>query len=98
MSVIFQINYLFSSQLFNFFAKNAGVSQSSSDVSGARNALLVVKSGLLLSTLEDENPQVCVVVNPQLLTTLVTKSSGCFCLIGSHRVLVITFLWIGHEG
>jgi hypothetical protein len=86
-----------SSQLFNFFAINAGVSQSSSELSGARNALLV-KSGALFSTFVDENPQVWLVVNPQLLTALVTKSSGCLCLIGSHRVLVKTFLWIGHEG
>ena len=36
---------------------NAGVSQSSSELSGARNALLV-KSGVLFSTFVDENPQV----------------------------------------
>jgi hypothetical protein len=35
---------------------NAGVSQSSSELSGARNAVLdVVKSGALFSTLVDEN-------------------------------------------
>jgi hypothetical protein len=89
-------NYLFSSQLSNFLAINAGVSQSSSELSGARNALLV-KSGALFSTFVDEN-QPWLDVNHQLFTTLETKSSGCFCLIGSHRVLVNTFLWIGHEG
>ncbi len=69
----------------------AGVSQSSCELSGARNALLVVKSGVLFSTFVVVNPQVCDVVNPQLFTALVMKSSAGF-LIGSHRVLVMTFL------
>jgi hypothetical protein len=37
---------------------NGGVSQSSSELSGARNALLLVKSGASSSTLVFENPQV----------------------------------------
>jgi hypothetical protein len=74
--------------LFNFFVINAGVSQSSFELSGARNALLF-DSGAVLSIFEDENHQVCVVENPQLFTALVMKSSAGF-LIGSHRVFVLT--------
>jgi hypothetical protein len=68
---------------------NAGVSQSSCELSGARNALLVVRSGVLFSTFVAVKLQVWDVVNPQLFTALVMKSSAGF-LIGSHRVFVFT--------
>jgi hypothetical protein len=56
--VTFIRNYPLSSQLFNFFVMNAGVSQSSHELSGARNALFVVGKSGALSTFVDENPQV----------------------------------------
>ena len=83
-------NYSLLSESPSCFFMNAGISQSSFELSGARKASPLVKSG---STLEDEKP-FCEAVNPHIvsLTHLVIKFSGCLFLIGSPRVFVLTVL------
>jgi hypothetical protein len=69
---------LFSQSQSCFFI-NAGISQSSQELSGARNASLLRSTGC--STFDD--------VNPPSFTTLENPSVHPF-LIGSHRVFTIT--------